>query len=75
MEHKQTVVLEQYNEQAMKTFLGAMIRILPLPMFKLAYLNEDWKTGYKALELAVSYSPDVVRSYNKSYNLILTQNN
>lgn len=75
MEHKQTVELEQYNEQAMKVFLGAMIRILPLPMFKVAYLNEDWKTGYQALELAVSYSPDVVRSYNKSYNIILTQNN
>lgn len=75
MKHKQTVTLEQYNAIAMKTFLGAMIRIMPLPAFLLAYKLKDWKKGYEALELAIDYSPDVVRAYNKAYNLVLTQYN
>ena len=74
MEHKQTT-LEQYNEQAMKTFLGDMIRIAPLPEFVLAYMNKDWKKGYEALEIGLSFIPDVAKAYNKTYNLILTQNN
>jgi hypothetical protein len=70
-----TVKLEQFNEHAMKVFLGAMIKILPLPPFVLAYKTKQWKVGYEALELAVFDAPDVVRTYNKSYHLVLTQSN
>ncbi len=75
----QIIKLEQYNEQAIKTFLGAMIKILPLPQFIWSYKMQQWDHAYAALEQGLGAEPErinlIVATYNKAYNLVLTQNN
>jgi hypothetical protein len=39
------------------------------------YDLKDWENGYDALNMVLEFIPDVVKTYNKQYQLVLTQSN
>jgi hypothetical protein len=72
---QETLILEQYNEEAMKLFLVGVIKMYPIPALISMYNLKDWENGYEALNMVLEFIPDVVKAYNKQYQLVLTQNN
>ena len=69
------VKLEQFNKEAVKTFVLNLLQEFPMPAFHQMYDIKNWSGAYLILQMFCKSMPLIVKRYNDEYFYVLTREN